>query len=100
MESVSKHEETRRGSVDVTPLPWPKLIPALGLQLAEAITTEMLFPFVAFMVKDFHLTDDDKKLGYYAGYIVSSFLLAQFVSSFGWGVISDSVGELVQFRCI
>lgn len=40
----------------------------------------MLFPYLAFMTRDFHLTDNDKELGYYAGYIASAFSVGQLTS--------------------
>eukprot|EP01133_Synstelium_polycarpum_P007418 gene7418-8677_t len=45
------------------------------------------------MILDFHLTDDVNMVGYYAGYVASSFSLAQFCSSFFWGKMSDRVGR-------
>lgn len=81
--------------IQETPLPWGRIAPVLGLQFAEGLTSEMLYPCVGFMVKDFGLTapGDDRELGYYSGWIVSSFLFGQFVSSFFWGVVSDRIGR-------
>ena len=53
----------------------------------------MLFPYLPFMVRDFHLTEDDSQIGYYAGYIASAFSLGQFISSFFWGWFSDRIGR-------
>jgi hypothetical protein len=33
--------------------------------MAEAVTVSVLFPFVPFMVRDFHVADTDEKVGYY-----------------------------------
>ena len=38
------------------------------------------FPYLFFMIRDFHLTDDEKKIGRYAGLLASSFSFAQFFS--------------------
>jgi len=76
-----------------TPLPYSMLVVVLACLAAEAFTLTLLFPFVAFMVRDFKLTDDDSQLGYYAGIIASSFTICQFLSSSFWGYLSDRVGR-------
>jgi hypothetical protein len=38
------------------------------------------FPYLFFMIRDFHLSDDEKKIGRYAGLLASSFSFAQFFS--------------------
>ena len=60
--------------------------------MAEAVTVSVLFPFVPFMVRDFHVADTDEKVGYYAGLIASCFFLAQFPGSLIWGMASDRCG--------
>ena len=38
-------------------------------------------------------TDDNEKLGYFAGIIAASYYLSQLFSSFFWGYLSDKVGR-------
>jgi len=38
------------------------------------------FPYLFFMIRDFHLTEDEKEIGRYAGFLASSFSFAQFFS--------------------
>jgi MFS family permease len=57
------------------------------------------------MIRDFHLTDDEKKIGKYAGLLASSFSFAQFISGIclsvyqrwstglPWGRLSDLYGR-------
>ncbi|KAI9355683.1 major facilitator superfamily domain-containing protein [Zopfochytrium polystomum] len=52
----------------------------------------ILFPFVYFMVRDFGIADE-KNIGFYVGFIASSFSLAQFLTSLFWGWVSDRVGR-------
>ena len=45
--------------------------------------------FIGFMVEDFGIASSTKEVGYYAGLIASTFNIAQFISSFWWGTLSD-----------
>eukprot|EP01102_Stenamoeba_stenopodia_P019644 TRINITY_DN7465_c0_g6_i1.p1 TRINITY_DN7465_c0_g6~~TRINITY_DN7465_c0_g6_i1.p1 ORF type:complete len:609 (-),score=118.27 TRINITY_DN7465_c0_g6_i1:52-1878(-) len=74
-----------------TPLPLDKLIVILCILFSESFAATMLFSFVNFMVRDFGIEDDD--VGYYVGWLASSFFLGQFVSSFFWGYFSDKNGR-------
>ncbi|KAI7862738.1 major facilitator superfamily domain-containing protein [Spinellus fusiger] len=60
---------------------------------SEPLTSTILFPFIYFMVKDFHLSDDEKEIGTYAGWIASVFFVAQFSTAILWGRISDKYGR-------
>jgi len=62
------------------------------LVLCNALPISSLFPFVYFMVRDFHMgkTED---IGYYAGYIGSSFMFGRFLTSALWGMAADKYGR-------
>ena len=45
------------------------------------------------MVLHFGLTDDPRAVGYYAGFIVSAFMIGRLVSSLPLGVLSDVYGR-------
>ena len=51
------------------------------------------FPYAPFMVLHFGLTDDPRAVGYYAGFIVSAFMIGRLVSSLPLGVLSDVYGR-------
>ncbi|KAL0093566.1 major facilitator superfamily domain-containing protein [Phycomyces blakesleeanus] len=44
------------------------------------------------MVRDFNITDE-ANVGYYVGFITSSFALAQFLTGMPWGMLSDRIGR-------
>ncbi|CEP19906.1 hypothetical protein [Parasitella parasitica] len=44
-------------------------------------------------IKDFHLSDDEKEIGSYAGWITSVFFVAQFCTAIMWGRVSDRYGR-------
>jgi MFS family permease len=60
---------------------------------AEPVALTILYPFLFYMVKGFHLTDDTREIGFYAGFLAASFSLAQFLTSLPWGYISDRWGR-------
>eukprot|EP01095_Lingulamoeba_sp_RSL-Kostka_P007536 TRINITY_DN2412_c0_g1_i1.p1 TRINITY_DN2412_c0_g1~~TRINITY_DN2412_c0_g1_i1.p1 ORF type:complete len:644 (+),score=147.35 TRINITY_DN2412_c0_g1_i1:28-1959(+) len=74
---------------DETPLPKLQMTCVVCVQLCEAFSMNILFPFVFFMVKDFDIAKEDSQIGFYVGILGGSFCFAQFFSSFIWGRISD-----------
>ncbi|KAH9296469.1 hypothetical protein KI387_040057, partial [Taxus chinensis] len=51
-----------------------------------------LFPFLYFMVEDFHI-GKTQDIGYYAGCIGSSFMFGRFLTSALWGMAADKYGR-------
>ncbi|EGC33731.1 hypothetical protein DICPUDRAFT_88644 [Dictyostelium purpureum] len=78
---------------DKTPMPWKKLIGAYVLLLCEAITTTSFFSYISPFIIFLGVTDKKEEVGFYGGYIASCFSLAQFLSSFFWGKMSDRFGR-------
>ncbi|KJE90743.1 hypothetical protein CAOG_02001 [Capsaspora owczarzaki ATCC 30864] len=60
---------------------------------ANSVTMTMLFPFVGFMVRDWHIVSDEKELGYIVGLIASSLFVGRAVGSYPWGVVADRWGR-------
>ncbi|KAL4941359.1 hypothetical protein BDV06DRAFT_4557 [Aspergillus oleicola] len=52
-----------------------------------------IFPYVYHMVESFHVTDNDRKIAFYAGMITSSFTFAEFSAGMFWGRMSDKIGR-------
>lgn len=94
-ESSSDVEETELLVKTPTPLPLGPLFVLCCVVLSESFSITMIFPFIADMVRKtvFELTYwkvrdfgiDEADIGFYAGWIASSFNIAQFCSSFAWG---------------
>ncbi len=62
--------------VAATPLPKLQLFILLYLQLAEPITSTVIYPFVNQLVRETGITSgDERKTGYFAGLIVSALVL-------------------------
>ena len=52
-----------------------------------------IFPYIYFMIQDFHTTDDEKNISFYAGLVTSSFTFAEFSAGLFWGRLSDRIGR-------
>lgn len=52
-----------------------------------------IFPYVYFMIKDFHITKDESSISVYAGMVTSAFAFAEFSSGIVWGKLSDKIGR-------
>ncbi|XP_047261805.1 protein ZINC INDUCED FACILITATOR-LIKE 1-like, partial [Capsicum annuum] len=61
--------------------------------LFAALPISSLFPFLYFMVRDFHIADREENISYYAGYVGSSFMLGRALTSIPWGMIADRYGR-------
>ncbi|XP_024516053.1 probable peptide/nitrate transporter At3g43790 isoform X2 [Selaginella moellendorffii] len=75
------------------PVPY-KLLGFLGIViLGNCLPISVLYPFVYFMVKDFHVAKSDEDIGYYAGWLGSSFMAGRAVTGLVWGRIADKYGR-------
>ncbi|CAL1374004.1 unnamed protein product [Linum trigynum] len=74
---------------------WPvrELISIWILVLSTTLPISSLFPYLYFMVRDFNIATREEDIGYYAGYVGSSFMLARAVTSVIWGVVADRYGR-------
>lgn len=76
-----------------TQLPFKQIAVLCVVVFAEPVSLTILYPFIYFMVRDFHISSDDRDIGFYAGLIAASFSLAQFITSVPWGYISNRIGR-------
>ncbi|KAK1292574.1 Protein ZINC INDUCED FACILITATOR-LIKE 1 [Acorus calamus] len=63
------------------------------LTLATALPISSLFPFLYFMIRDFQIAKRVEDIGYYAGYVGSSFMLGRALTAIIWGMIADRYGR-------
>ncbi|KAG9032220.1 hypothetical protein FRB95_001699 [Tulasnella sp. JGI-2019a] len=63
-------------------------------QLSEPIVASVLYPFINQLISEVGVTGgDDRKIGYYAGFIESLFFFAEFTMVLRWGRLSDRIGR-------
>lgn len=52
------------------PFPIAKCIVLCSILFCDQFALTQIFPYIAFMIRDeFHMTDDTKRIGYYAGFL-------------------------------
>ncbi|KAJ6461113.1 MFS general substrate transporter [Mycena sanguinolenta] len=77
-----------------TPLPKSQLFILLWVQLAEPLTSQVIFPFINKLVGELPITGgDEEKIGYYAGLIESLFFVTEAFTVLYWSSLSDRVGR-------
>ncbi|KAK8051977.1 hypothetical protein PG993_003362 [Apiospora rasikravindrae] len=75
------------------PFPRRQMLVLAICRICEPIAFMGIFPYVYYMVKDFHITEDHNKISFYAGLVTSAFTFAEFSTGFLWGRLSDRVGR-------
>ncbi|KAJ4835158.1 Protein ZINC INDUCED FACILITATOR-LIKE 1 [Turnera subulata] len=84
---VDQLKELRRGT------PLRELFSIWVIVLCTALPISSLFPFLYFMIKDFGIAKREEDIGFYAGYVGSSFMLGRALTSVFWGIVSDRYGR-------
>jgi MFS family permease len=64
----------------------------LGM-LAHSVMFTSPLPYVAFMIVDFHMTEDLDEAGYTAGWITGMFMVGRSIAGIPWGLASDYFGR-------
>ncbi|RXW25538.1 hypothetical protein EST38_g331 [Candolleomyces aberdarensis] len=77
-----------------TPLPWTQFSIVLFLQLAEPLTSNVIYPFMPQLIRDLGVTNgNDAAVGYYVGMMQSIFFLTQAFTVLHWARLSDTIGR-------
>ncbi|KAJ6454122.1 major facilitator superfamily domain-containing protein [Mycena sanguinolenta] len=77
-----------------TPIPKFQLFILILIQFAEPMTGLAIYPFVVQFVRDTGITGgDETKTGFYAGILESSFFLAEALTVYQFGRLSDIYGR-------
>ncbi|XP_047950370.1 protein ZINC INDUCED FACILITATOR-LIKE 1-like isoform X2 [Salvia hispanica] len=85
--AVDRRKQLQRG------MPLKQILTVWMIVLATALTIASLYPFLYFMIRDFHVADREEDIGYYAGFVGCSYMVGRAVSSTLWGVIADRYGR-------
>lgn len=71
---------------------WQMVVLSL-IRFSEPIAFTSLFPYVYFMIRDFHIAKTPADIATYSGYLAASFAFFQFFFCVQWGRASDKVGR-------
>ncbi|KAJ4978516.1 hypothetical protein NE237_009296 [Protea cynaroides] len=74
-------------------VPYKELVFIFIVLLCAALPISSLFPFLYFMIRDFHVAEREEDIGYYAGYVGSAFMFGRALTSVFWGVVADRYGR-------
>ncbi|KAJ7982442.1 Protein ZINC INDUCED FACILITATOR-LIKE 1 [Quillaja saponaria] len=74
-------------------IPFRNLFNIVILVLCTTLPIQSLFPYLYFMVQDFHIAKREEDVGTYAGYVGSSFMLGRCLTSVFWGILADRYGR-------
>ncbi|KAL3731841.1 hypothetical protein ACJRO7_028670 [Eucalyptus globulus] len=84
---VEKLKESQRG------LPIRELLSIWIVVLSSSLPISSLYPFLYFMIRDFHIATREEDIGYYAGWVGCSFLFGRALTSIFWGIVADRYGR-------
>ncbi|UNI21735.1 hypothetical protein JDV02_007695 [Purpureocillium takamizusanense] len=88
--AASRHDKD--GS-QTHPFPTKQMFVLACCRICEPIAFMSIFPYIYYMIEDFHITDDSSKISVYAGMVTSAFTLAEFATGVMWGRLSDKIGR-------
>ncbi|KAF6842120.1 MFS multidrug transporter [Colletotrichum plurivorum] len=75
------------------PFPARQMFVLAMCRICEPIAFMSIFPYIYYMIEDFHITEDKNKISVYAGMVTSAFTLAEFSTGVMWGRLSDKIGR-------
>ncbi|KAF8071652.1 member of major facilitator superfamily multidrug-resistance, DHA1 sub-family [Lyophyllum atratum] len=77
-----------------TPIPWRQYSIILFIQLAEPLTSQVIYPFAPQLIRDIGITHgNEAQVGYYLGLMQSIYYMTQAMTVIHWSRISDHVGR-------
>ncbi|KAG9259286.1 major facilitator superfamily domain-containing protein [Emericellopsis atlantica] len=83
----------RRLEAVTPPFPARQMFVLACCRICEPIAFMSIFPYIYYMIEDFHITSDASKISVYAGMVTSAFTLAEFATGVLWGRLSDRIGR-------
>ncbi|XP_021826755.1 protein ZINC INDUCED FACILITATOR-LIKE 1-like isoform X2 [Prunus avium] len=84
---VEQSKDLQRG------LPIRNVVAIYIIVLTATLPVSSLFPFIYFMIRDFHIANREEDIGYYAGYVGASYMLGRTLTSVAWGMVADRYGR-------
>lgn len=74
-------------------IPFKNFLFVWTASLCTALPVSSLYPFLYFMIRDFHIAKKEHDIGYYAGCVASLFMVGRALTSILWGVVADRYGR-------
>lgn len=80
-------------------LPVRQLAVVSLIRFSEPIAFTSLFPYMYFMIRDFHIAPTEQEISKFSGYLASSFAFFQFVFALQWGKTLNRIGRKPVLLC-
>ncbi|KAI9657987.1 MAG: hypothetical protein M1821_002644 [Bathelium mastoideum] len=99
MPTLQRTRPPSQKTPESTPFPFRQLLILALCRICEPIAFMSIFPYIYYMIASFQITNDDKRIAFYAGMVTSAFALAEFSSGVLWGRLSDIIGRKPVLLC-
>jgi len=86
--------DERQKHIKTTPLPKLQLLALFTIKLLLPVASTQISPYLNKMVEDIIGSEHRDQVGYYSGAVIASYSIAQMLSIYAWGWVSDRVGRL------
>ncbi|KAF7585015.1 putative uncharacterized membrane protein [Clavispora lusitaniae] len=80
-------------------MPIRQMVVVSLIRFSEPLAFTSLFPYMYFMIRDFHVAPTEQDISKYSGYLASSFAFFQFLFAVQWGKMSNRVGRKPVLLC-
>jgi MFS family permease len=95
MKEMDDERPAARGLSCCLNLPTKQMFILSTTLFSSCLGITMIFPFLPFQVESFGVAASHKEVGYYAGMLGSTYMIARAVSSIPWGLVADRYGRRV-----
>lgn len=80
-------------------MPIRQMVVVSLIRFSEPLAFTSLFPYMYFMIRDFHVAPTEQDISKYLGYLASSFAFFQFLFAVQWGKMLNRVGRKPVLLC-
>ncbi|KAH9603317.1 hypothetical protein KSS87_013413 [Heliosperma pusillum] len=82
-----------RRKADNPNIPWLHFSFVWIITLCASLPISSIFPFLYYMVRDFHIAKREEDVSFYAGFEGSAFMVGRFLTALLWGMVADRYGR-------
>ncbi|CAL4988679.1 unnamed protein product [Urochloa decumbens] len=82
-----------RRKAESTGIPYKSFFHIWMITLVSCLPISSLYPFLYFMIRDFHIAKTVEDIGFYAGFVGASYMFGRALTSILWGMLADRFGR-------
>jgi len=82
-----------RMKAESTGMPYKSFFHIWIITLVSCLPISSLYPFLYFMIRDFHVAKSVEDIGFYAGFVGASYMFGRALTSTLWGILADRIGR-------